>query len=72
MQSQALRDLINQKLMEELAERHHVVVTDDEVGARLRASLRQYPMLLDAKGNLKSTAELKQIFQDTGFNPATQ
>ena len=72
VQSQALRDLINQKLMEELAERHHVVVTDDEVGARLRAFLRQYPMLLDAKGNLKSTAELKQIFQDTGFNPATQ
>ncbi len=72
VQSQALRDLINQKLMEELAERHHVVVTDDEVGARLRAFLRQYPMLLDAKGNLKTTAELKQIFQDTGFNPATQ
>ena len=72
VQSQALRDLVNQKLMEELAERHHVVVTDDEVGARLRAFLRQYPMLLDAKGNLKPTAELKQIFQDTGFNPTAQ
>ncbi|NTW87141.1 MAG: hypothetical protein HGB30_13365 [Holophagaceae bacterium] len=72
VQSQALRDLINQKLMEELAERHHVVVTDEEVGARLRAFLRQYPMLLDAKGNLKPTAELKQIFQDTGFNPTAQ
>ena len=72
VQSQAMRDLINQKLMEELAERHRVVVTDDEVGARLRAFLRQYPMLLDASGNLKSSAELKQIFQDTGFNPAMQ
>ncbi len=72
VQSQALRDLMNQKLMEELAERHHVVVTDEEVGARLRAFLRQYPMLLDAKGNLKTNAELKQIFQDTGFNPAMQ
>lgn len=72
IQSQALRDLMNQKLMEELAERHHVVVTDDEVGARLRAFLRQYPMLLDANGNLKSTADLKQIFQETGFNPAMQ
>jgi peptidyl-prolyl cis-trans isomerase D len=72
IQSQALRDLMNQKLMEELADRHHVVVTDEEVGARLRAFLRQYPMLLDAKGNLKTTAELKQIFQDTGFNPAMQ
>ena len=72
IQSQALRDLTNQKLMEELADRHHVMVTDDEVGARLRAFLRQYPMLLDAKGNLKSSAELKQIFQDTGFNPALQ
>jgi peptidyl-prolyl cis-trans isomerase D len=72
IQSQALRDLMNQKLMEELADRHHVVVTDEEVGARLRAFLRQYPMLLDAKGNLKTNAELKQIFQDTGFNPAMQ
>lgn len=72
IQSQALRDLLNQKLMEELADRHHVVVTDEEVGARLRAFLRQYPVLLDAQGNLKSTAELKQIFQETGFNPAIQ
>jgi peptidyl-prolyl cis-trans isomerase D len=72
IQSQALRDLMNQKLMEELAERHHVVVTDEEVGTRLRAFLRQYPMLLDSKGNLKSSAELKQIFQETGFNPALQ
>ena len=58
IQSQALRDLVNQRLMEELAERHHVVVTDEEVGARLRAFLRQYPMLLDPKGNLKTTADL--------------
>ncbi|HEX7552027.1 MAG TPA: peptidyl-prolyl cis-trans isomerase [Geothrix sp.] len=72
IQSQALRDLTNQKLMEELAERHHVVVTDEEVGLRLRAFLRQYPMLLDAQGNLKSNAELKAIFQETGFNPAMQ
>ncbi len=72
IQSQALRDLMNQRLMEELAERHHVVITDEEVGARLRAFLRQYPMLLDAKGNLKTNAELKQIFQETGFNPTMQ
>ena len=72
IQSQALRDLVNQRLMEELAERHHVVVTDEEVGARLRAFLRQYPMLLDPKGNLKTTAELKVIFQETGFNPTVQ
>lgn len=72
VQSQALRDLMNQKLMEELAERHHVVVTDEEVGARLRAFLRQYPVLLDAQGNLKPMAELRTIFQDTGFNPAIQ
>ncbi len=72
IQSQALRDLMNQKLMEELAERHHVVVTDEEVGLRLRAFLRQYPVLLDAQGNLKSNAELKAVFQETGFNPAMQ
>ncbi|GLH73551.1 peptidyl-prolyl cis-trans isomerase D [Geothrix limicola] len=67
VQSQALRDLTNQKLMEELAERHHVVVTDEELAARLRAQLRQYPMLWDANGKLKPTAELKQEY---GFNPA--
>ena len=72
LQSQALRDLMNQKLMEELADRHHVVVTDEEVAAQMRAFLRQYPILLDDKGNLKPTAELKKIFQETGFNPATQ
>ena len=72
VQSQALRDLVNEKLMEELAERHGVLVTDEEVGARLRAFLRQYPTLLDAQGNLKGAAELKQIFQENGFNPAIQ
>lgn len=72
VQSQALRELVNQRLMEELAERHQVVVTDEEVAARLRAFLKQYPILLDAQGNLKSNAELKQVFQDTGFNPALQ
>ncbi len=72
IQSQAMRDLVNQKLMEELAERHHVVVTDEEVGARLRAFLRQYPVFLDAKGNLKSNADMKEVFQNTGFNPAMQ
>lgn len=66
IQSQALRDLANEKLMEELAERHHVVVTDEEVSLRLRAQLRQIPLMLDAQGNLKSHAELKQIFQDAG------
>lgn len=72
LQSQALRDLMNQKLMEELAERHHIVVTDEEVATRMRAFLRQYPILTDDKGNLKPMAELKKIFQETGFNPATQ
>ncbi len=72
LQSQALRDLMDQKLMEELAERHHVVVTDEEVAVRMRAFLRQFPILLDAKGNLKPAAELKQIFQETGFNPTSQ
>ncbi|MDE3033745.1 MAG: SurA N-terminal domain-containing protein, partial [Acidobacteriota bacterium] len=72
LQSQALRDLMDQKLMEELAVRHHVVVTDEEVAVRMRAFLRQYPILLDDKGNLKPTAELEKIFRETGFNPATQ
>lgn len=72
LQSQALRNLMNQKLMEELAERHGVLVTDEEVASRMRAFLRQYPILLDDKGNLKPMAELKKVFEETGFNPAMQ
>lgn len=72
LQSQALRDLMDQKLMEELAARHHVVVTDEEVAVRMRAFLQQYPILLDAQGRLKPTAELERIFRQTGFNPASQ
>ena len=72
LQSQALRDLMDQKLMEELAARHHVVVTDEEVAVRMRAFLQQYPILLDAQGRLKPAAELERIFRQTGFNPASQ
>ena len=67
----ALEELIQNKLMEELAERHHVVVTDAEVRAAMEAQLSQYPVLLDPTTHkLKSYAELKPILDDAGFSLA--
>ena len=43
IQSQALARLVQGKLVEELAERHGVVVTDGEIKAALEARLRQIP-----------------------------
>ena len=43
----ALQKVVQDKLMDELAERHGVVVTDPEVRTAVEAQLSQYPVLLD-------------------------
>ncbi|HEU4952282.1 MAG TPA: peptidyl-prolyl cis-trans isomerase [Holophagaceae bacterium] len=68
---QALQQAIQDKLMEELAERHGVVVTDLEVKTAVEAQLSQYPVLLDpATHKLKPYAELKPILDENGFSLA--
>ena len=66
---QALQQTVQDKLVEELAERHGVVVTDLEVKAAMEAQLSQYPVLLDpATHKLKPYAELKPILDEDGFS----
>lgn len=66
---QALQQVIQDKLVDELAERHGVVVTDPEVRTAVEAQLSQYPALVDpATRKLKPYAELKPILDEDGFS----
>ena len=66
---QALQQAIQDKLVDELAERHGVVVTDPEVRADLEAQLSQYPAFQDpATHKLLSYDKLKPILDDDGFS----
>jgi peptidyl-prolyl cis-trans isomerase D len=67
LQSQALRRTVDLKLFEELAERHGIVVTDQEVKTGLENKLRQYPVFLDEKGNLKSVEDITNILRENGI-----
>ncbi len=66
LQSQALNRLISEKLTQELAERHGVVVTDEELRARLESELKQVPAFLDAKGELKPVDEINEMLMENG------
>ena len=66
---QALQQAIQNKLVDELAERHGVVVTDPEVRSELEAQLNQYPTLQDpATHKLLSYDKLKPILDQDGFS----
>jgi len=65
LQNQALESLVGQKLAEELAERHGIVVTDAEVASALEARLRLYPIFLQ-NGSLRSTTEINAILKESG------
>lgn len=63
LQSQALSQLVQSKLMEELAERHGVVVTEQELAQALTGMLKRQPEFVQADGSLKPAAELNQILR---------
>ncbi|HXC16416.1 MAG TPA: peptidyl-prolyl cis-trans isomerase [Holophagaceae bacterium] len=66
---QALQQVVQDKLVEELAERHGVVVTDLEVRTTMEAQLSQYPTLLDpGTHKLLSYDKLKPILDEDGFS----
>lgn len=66
---QALQQVVQDKLVDELAERHGVVVTDLETRASMEAQLSQYPTLLDpATHKLLSYDKLKPILDEDGFS----
>jgi len=68
LQSRALQELTQKKLMEEMAERRGIVVTDEETRAALEARLRQNPPLLDSNGQLKPLAEINDLFHQNGLS----
>jgi peptidyl-prolyl cis-trans isomerase D len=61
LRPQAINQLVQDRLVEELAERHGVVVTDPEVRAALEARLRQVPVFLDEKGQLKGLDDINDL-----------
>ncbi|HJW08221.1 MAG TPA: peptidyl-prolyl cis-trans isomerase [Holophagaceae bacterium] len=67
LRPQALQQLVQERLVEELAERHGVVVTDPEVRAALEARLRQYPVFLDEKGQLRPVSEISDTLRQNGL-----
>jgi peptidyl-prolyl cis-trans isomerase D len=67
LQTQALQRTINLKLLEELADRHGVVVTDQEVRTSLETQLRQNENFLDKDGKLLPTNEISDILRERGI-----
>lgn len=65
LQSQALHQVVNQKLMEELAERHGIVVTDEETRLALQQRLREIPIFVN-NGQLRSSTEINDILRENG------
>lgn len=70
IQAQALRQIVNQKLMEELAERHGIVVTDAEVFTQLNDELRRSPVFVGQDGQLRPKAEIEMVLRENGWTLA--
>lgn len=66
LQSQALNRLVSGRLTEELAERHGILVTDNEVKTALLVRLREVPAFLGTDGNLRPTEEINATLRQFG------
>ena len=64
-QSTALRMLIDKAIKEEQADRHHVVVTDQEVREDLLSTLKRYEFFKNPDGTLRPLAEIDRILQSS-------
>ncbi len=62
-QSTSLKMLIDKAVKEEQADRHHVVVTDQEVREDLLFSLKRYEFFKNPDGTLRPLAEIDRILQ---------
>jgi len=67
MQNQAVSELVRAKLIEELAERHGIVVTDAEVKNALEAQLRRYGFV-DENNRLRPSAEINDTLREHGMS----
>jgi len=65
LQTQAVARLVRDKLIEELAERHGIVVTDAEIKSALEARLRQYGFVTE-DGRLRPSTEINDAFRERG------
>jgi peptidyl-prolyl cis-trans isomerase D len=66
LQTQAVRRTVDMKLLEELADRRGLVVTDQEVRIGLETRLRQHEVFLQ-NGQLKPTSEITSILRENGI-----
>ncbi len=64
-QSTALRMLIDKSVKQEQAERHHVVVTDQEVREDLMSTLKRYEFFKNPDGTLRPLDEVDRILQQS-------
>ena len=62
-QSTALRMLIDKAIKEEQADRHHVLVTDQEVREDLLSTLKRYEFFKNPDGTLRPLAEIERTLQ---------
>jgi peptidyl-prolyl cis-trans isomerase D len=67
IQGQAVTMLVRDRLMDELAERHHVVVTEAEIKTALEAQLRQIGFVTE-DGRLRPTAEINDMLRERGWS----
>lgn len=67
LQKQALRQSIDRKIYEELADRRGIVVTDQEVRNALELRLRQYDVFKTPDGQLKPVSEITTILRENGI-----
>ncbi|MFZ1615670.1 MAG: peptidyl-prolyl cis-trans isomerase [Holophaga sp.] len=65
LQNQALGELVGEKLRAELAERHGIVVTDQEVASALEAQMKQNPYFVNPDGSFRPTTEINQYLLET-------
>jgi hypothetical protein len=66
LQSRALSQLVGAKLMEELAERHGIVVTDAEIKAELEGQLRRGGFITQ-DGALMAAEQINAILREQGW-----
>ncbi|MGA2079749.1 MAG: peptidylprolyl isomerase [Holophaga sp.] len=67
LQREAVNQLVQSKVVEELAERHGVVVTDSEIKAALEAKLTQIGFV-DENGKLRPSAEINDMLREHGMS----
>ena len=66
-QAQAVRQLVDLKLYEEMADRRGLVVTDQEVKNGLESKLGQFKVFQTPDGKLRPTSEIVAILRENGI-----